>query len=1515
MNLYHLTAVPATGISTIAQGSFTADKQHELILSTGTSLELYRLQSKHSRLIPLFRQDVFAKIRCIESFRLFATRRDYIVITSDSGSLTILSADATTASFKQVHCEPFGRSGCGRIVPGQLLACEPRGRACMVGAVEKMKFAYVLNRDSNERLTISSPLEAHRNECVTYDIKGLDVGFDNPVFAALERAYYKEDIGGGGEGDNGGGKEKEKKKERSTNTEMELVYYELDLGLNTVVRKIVANVRQSSSILLPVPGRTDGPGGVLVCSAGYVTYCNLFEEEELLSQQQQQQQQQANGNANISNGAGTSGQYVKRIEAELPFRRGTDQMDTNIVCGTAYHDRKGNAFFFLICTEHGDLIKADLTWSADEGATALRLVYFDSLPTAAVGMTIFRSGFLFVALEGSDALLLKFRAVDVSDDDPSGGLSKSNPIQGDTDEKLQRQQNGTSAMEVDYQNPSAGANNYKHQYLQSSQLSRQQALMHMVADGLSDVNPAGQIFFVRKKRLAHLSVEGTLESLAPLLSINDSSDMNGSSFLLSCGRGSASSMRGFRRGLGVIEMSSPHSLPSRVTNVFTFKDNVINPYHRYIVVSFRDRTKVLAVGDARVEETTNAGFSTSTATLYAGLMGQQSFVQVHAQGVRFVPGGRADEATEWVAPQPSRIIAATANGTQAIIALSSATIVYFEIEGNEGEESFSEMDRVSDAVVKTGGDKSVSMGVGDDGAVPTVAIPEVPQGRRRANFFAIGDGANGKVRVYRVAVDGRVKPLGIHVAPAPIESLAFVDFGIRAESSQQIRDSSGGGNKTGGKDNHGQGGQYEAMLYIVIGTKHGAVVRVTVDGETGALGDKRSLFLGPERVRVRHANMGGVCTCFALSAGSSSSFSSSSSSSSGSGRAFVMYAQGGRVEMSPVSGGGEGIAHVAPLASKEFVGGFVAAQGSRFRLLCVDLLHALQAGADLYATPAPVPGQTKLASLFHLSRTRAAATVRRLARVAEIQKKKRPRTQSLFVVAESEQRVSVISGGNQRNQLSETGGNDKVELEVGCVGTWFSRILLVRMRGADGSDQGAEINPGPASGAGEGNAGEGNAEEGEDVDLDESDTLVSFSMDAVTIMDSVSISLNNTDIDSEATDNVVAVASTCAFGNISNEQDTVSYVIVSRARRMAVSATSPMAARERRDAEYGVLSVYRVDTKLKLVHVHDTRITEAAFVVVPFRDMVAVGVGTAVRLYALGKKQMLRKVEFRAAVRNRVCAIAVTGGDRLFVADRQESVTLFKYLPGSGGGVPSRERMEEVREGGRLVAVASDEVSRWVTCLQALDYSTVCGGDLFGNLFILRLPAEVAPGAEEVAIHGNGSFADGGTGQGILRIGNGMDVGNSTAGVCGASMAAHRLQVEACIHVGCGVSCVTSGRIDAGGQHYLNQQQSKEGGDMNVIYGTMSGAIGILKPFATRSDADFGKRLEIAMRKGWRSIVGRDHLSFRSSFYAARSIVDGDLCELFAAGSTEERKRWSEAVGRSERDVDRKLDELRAAIV
>lgn len=77
---------------------------------------------------------------------------DYIILGSDSGRIVVLEYDATNNVFNKLHQETYGRSGSRRIVPGQYLATDPKGRAVMIGAMEKSKLVYILNRVSTHDL-------------------------------------------------------------------------------------------------------------------------------------------------------------------------------------------------------------------------------------------------------------------------------------------------------------------------------------------------------------------------------------------------------------------------------------------------------------------------------------------------------------------------------------------------------------------------------------------------------------------------------------------------------------------------------------------------------------------------------------------------------------------------------------------------------------------------------------------------------------------------------------------------------------------------------------------------------------------------------------------------------------------------------------------------------------------------------------------------------------------------------------------------------------------------------------------------------------------------------------------------------------------------------------------------------------------------------------------------------------------------------------------------------------------
>ena len=241
-------------------------------------------------------------------------------------------------------------------MPGQYLAVDPKGRAVMIAAVEKGKLVYVLNRDSAANLTISSPLEANKSQTLCFGLCALDVGFDNPLFAAIELSYADADADPTGQA--------------AASATKHLTLYLLNLGLNTVERFWSEPCDNGANMLVPVPGAWDsagngisGPGGVLICAENFVSY-------------------RAVGHPEVT--------ALLPRRADLPGDRGT-----LVTSATTRRTREG--FFFLLQTEYGDIYKATLVFAGDK-VSDLQIQYFDTIPTA-TSMTILRAGFIFASSE------------------------------------------------------------------------------------------------------------------------------------------------------------------------------------------------------------------------------------------------------------------------------------------------------------------------------------------------------------------------------------------------------------------------------------------------------------------------------------------------------------------------------------------------------------------------------------------------------------------------------------------------------------------------------------------------------------------------------------------------------------------------------------------------------------------------------------------------------------------------------------------------------------------------------------------------------------------------------------------------------------------------------------------------------------------------------------------------------------------------------------------------------------
>lgn len=619
------------------------------------------------------------------------------------------------------------------------MAVDPKGRACLIASVEKNKLVYVLNRNSQAELTISSPLEAHKAQTLVFALVALDVGYANPVFAALEVDY--------------GDSDQDPTGEAYENIEKTLVYYELDLGLNHVVRKWADPVDRTATILFQVPGGTDGPSGVLVCGEDNITYRHSNQEA---------------------------------FRVAIPRRRGAcedPQRKRSIVAGVM-HKLKGaaGAFFFLLQTDDGDLFKITIEMVENDNGepTAevkrLKIKYFDTVPVAS-SLCILKSGFLFVASEFGNHQFYQFEKLG-DDDDEIEFTSDDFPI--------------------------------------------------------DPTEPYTPIYF-HARSAENLSLVESIDSMNPLMDtkVANLTEEDAPQIYSICGTGARSTFRTLKHGLEVSEIVESE-LPGVPSAVWTTKLTRNDTFDAYIILSFSNGTLVLSIGET-VEEVTDTGFLSSAPTLAVQQLGEDGLIQVHPRGIRHI---RADRrVNEWAAPQHRSIVAATTNQRQVAVALSSGEIVYFEMDsdGSLAEYYLAYSTRKRDKLTNMlRYDEKREM----SGTVTCLSLGEVPEGRVRSNFLAVGCD-DSTVRILSLDPDSTLENKSVQALTSAPSALSIM----------AMADSSSGG----------------STLYLHIGLYSGVYLRTVLDEITGELSDTRTRFLGPKPAKLFRVSVQGQTAVLALS--------------------------------------------------------------------------------------------------------------------------------------------------------------------------------------------------------------------------------------------------------------------------------------------------------------------------------------------------------------------------------------------------------------------------------------------------------------------------------------------------------------------------------------------------------------------------------------------------------------------------------------------------------------------------
>lgn len=310
-------------------------------------------------------------------------------------------------------------------------------------------------------------------------------------------------------------------------------------------------------------------------------------------------------------------------------------------------------------------------------------------------------------------------------------------------------------------------------------------------------------------------------------------------------------------------------------------------------------------------------------------------------------------------------------------------------------------------------------------------------------------------------------------------------------------------------------------------------------------------------------------------------------------------------------------------------------------------------------------------------------------------------------------------------------------------------------------------------------------------------------------------------------------------------QDGESFLIVGTAKDLILNP---------RQFTEGYIHIYRFqENGRELEFIHKTKVEEPPMALLPFQGRLLAGIGTTLRIYDLGLRQLLRKSQ--AEVTPNLIVSLQAQGNRIIVSDVQQGVTYVVYKP----------------ETNKIIPFVSDTVNRWVTSTTMVDYESVAGSDKFGNVWILRCPEKASLEADEPGSE--------------VHLTHARPYLHATP---------HRVDLMAHFYTQDLPTSITKTSLVVGGQEVL-------------LWGGIQGTIGVFIPFVSREDVDFFQSLEQHMRSEDAPLAGRDHLMYRGYYAPVKGVIDGDLCERYSLLPTDKKLMIAGELDRSVREVERKL--------
>ena len=185
MYVYSLTLQPPTAINQVICGEFTKPGNQDICIAKGHMLDLIRYNKFSGKLITVCSQDVFENIKRIIPLRINGITKDFIIVGSDSGCISILEYDEKKNLFIRLHRGVYEKGKINKSNIGNYLAVDSRGSIILVGAVKRDKYIFTIGFNKEKKLAITKPIILNKNHTIVFDMIALNCGYHYSIFTCI----------------------------------------------------------------------------------------------------------------------------------------------------------------------------------------------------------------------------------------------------------------------------------------------------------------------------------------------------------------------------------------------------------------------------------------------------------------------------------------------------------------------------------------------------------------------------------------------------------------------------------------------------------------------------------------------------------------------------------------------------------------------------------------------------------------------------------------------------------------------------------------------------------------------------------------------------------------------------------------------------------------------------------------------------------------------------------------------------------------------------------------------------------------------------------------------------------------------------------------------------------------------------------------------------------------------------------------------------------------------------------